>query len=178
MTPGRGPSTLGILGPGAPFAFMSWTKRGDRLGAMQPPRGDRRTHSGAAPLDARRSPGLPDRSGRRRCASDGDALRARGVGRWLFAERKRYELEPEASAIASPESRGYCHGTSSSSNLQPTPSTRTRTGRYTTSLSRAPPWTALPEPTQRTLTELLTCLLVSHAGEPIALPAGSDADER
>ena len=46
------------------------------------------------------------------------------------------------------------------------------------SLSSPPPWTALPEPTQRTLTELLTRLLVSHAGEPIAAPAGSDADER
>ena len=48
----------------------------------------------------------------------------------LSAERKRYESEPEASAIASPESRGDRHGTSSSSNLQPTPSTRTRTGKY------------------------------------------------
>ena len=49
----------------------------------------------------------------------------------LSAERKRYKKsEPEASAIASPESRGDRHGTSSSSNLQPTPSTRTRTGKY------------------------------------------------
>jgi hypothetical protein len=47
-----------------------------------------------------------------------------------------------------------------------------------TSLSSPPPWTALPEPAQRTLTDLLTRLLVSHAGEPIAAPAGSDADER
>ena len=46
------------------------------------------------------------------------------------------------------------------------------------SASSPPPWTALPEPTQRTLTELLTRLLVSHAGELIAAPAGSDADER
>ena len=44
--------------------------------------------------------------------------------------------------------------------------------------SSPPHWTALPEPTQRTLTELLTRLLVSHAGELIAAPAGSDADER
>ena len=35
------------------------------------------------------------------------------------------------------------------------------------------------KPTQRTLTELLTRLLVSHAGEPdVRAPAGSDADER
>jgi hypothetical protein len=46
----------------------------------------------------------------------------------LSAERKRYEAEPEALAIASPESRGDRHGTSS--NLQPTPSTRTRAGKY------------------------------------------------
>jgi hypothetical protein len=48
----------------------------------------------------------------------------------LSAERKRHEAEPEASAITSPESRGDRHGTSSSSNLQPTPSTRTRTSKY------------------------------------------------
>ena len=96
----------------------------------------------------------------------------------LSAERKRHEAEPEASAITAPESRGDRHGTSSSSNLQPTPSTRTRTGKYSHEPVQPPPWTALPEPAQRTLTELLTRLLVSHAGEPIAAPAGSDADER
>jgi hypothetical protein len=44
--------------------------------------------------------------------------------------------------------------------------------------SSPPPWTALPEPTQRTLTELLARLLVSHAGELVVAPGGSDADER
>ena len=48
----------------------------------------------------------------------------------LSAERKRSEAEPEAAAIESPESRGDRHGTSSSSDLQPTPSTRTRAGKY------------------------------------------------
>jgi hypothetical protein len=41
-----------------------------------------------------------------------------------------------------------------------------------------PAWTALPEPTERRLTELLTRLLVSHAAEVVAAPAGSDAHER
>ena len=50
--------------------------------------------------------------------------------RLLSAERKRSEAESEAAAIASPESPGDRHGTSSSSDLQPTPSTRTRAGKY------------------------------------------------
>jgi hypothetical protein len=41
------------------------------------------------------------------------------------AVRKHTEAEPEATAIASPESRGDRHGTPPSSDLQPAPSTRT-----------------------------------------------------
>src|SRR5580693_7129264 len=48
--------------------------------------------------------------------------------RLLSAERKRSGAELEAAAIASPESRGDRDGTSSSS--EPTPSTRTRAGKY------------------------------------------------
>jgi hypothetical protein len=48
----------------------------------------------------------------------------------LSSEKKRSEAESEAAAIASPESPGDRHGTSSSSDLQPTPSTRTRAGKY------------------------------------------------
>jgi hypothetical protein len=46
----------------------------------------------------------------------------------------------------------------------------------------APPvWGVLPEPTQRTLTDLLTRLLVAHAGGVApeqGVRAGGDADER
>jgi hypothetical protein len=46
--------------------------------------------------------------------------------------------------------------------------------------ARPPAWCALPEPTQRTLTGLLTCLLVAHASGVPELDAqpGGDADER
>jgi hypothetical protein len=41
-----------------------------------------------------------------------------------------------------------------------------------------PAWAALPEPTQRTLTELLTRLLMAHAGDMVPAPDGSDVDDR
>ena len=84
-------------------------------------------------------------------ASDGDALRARGVACSALG-RERSEAEPEAAAMNLP-------------SLAEIAMERRRRRM-------------LPEPTQRTLTELLTRLLVSHAGELIAAPAGSDADER
>jgi hypothetical protein len=49
-------------------------------------------------------------------------------------------------------------------------------------MSTAPPaWCALPEATRRTLTSLLTRLLIAHAGGSVPQPdarAGGDADER
>lgn len=49
--------------------------------------------------------------------------------------------------------------------------------RVPTTPATLPAWTALPEATRQRLTELLTCLLVSHAGH-VGAPAGSDVDER
>ena len=96
----------------------------------------------------------------------------------LSAERKRSQGEPQTAAIKSPEGSGDRHGTSSSSDLQPTPSTRIRAGKYSHKLVQPASLDSAAEPTQRALTELLTRLLASHAGELIPAPTGSAADER
>ena len=90
----------------------------------------------------------------------------------LSAERKRSDAEPEAAAISSPESRGDRHGTSSS-DLNPPGQLELGLANIPISPSSPPHWTALPEPTQRTLTELLTRLLVSHAGSSLRRRPGA-----
>ena len=86
----------------------------------------------------------------------------------LSAERKRSEAEPEAAAMNLPSLAEIAMERRRRRTYNPPRQLELGLANIPISSSSPPPWTALPEPTQRTLTELLTRLLVSHAGELIA----------
>ena len=82
---------------------------------------------------------------------------------------------PKRTTLASPEpNRGDRHGTPQRPNLDTSPSTRPI--RHAPGAGTMPSWEALPQQTRRTLTGLVTRLLVEHVNARASEPR-SNADE-